>query len=128
MRSFSSVLKKTTLYAIMKNNNDVQRLLAITLAIVLVSGVGIPAFAADYNSSPVDGPSVTRSNLLTPADHDDMIFDGGGPNLVNAYEFTFWAEADDFEFSEDMVLTDVHLWGCDRGTPWDGTIEWWIFE
>ena len=107
---------------------NIHKLLAGTLAIVLVSGIGIPAFAVDYKVSPVDGPSVTRDNLLTPADHDNMIFNGGGPNLVNAYEFTFWVEADDFEFPEHMVLTDVHLWGCDLGTPWDGTIEWWVFE
>jgi len=106
----------------------INSLLAATLAFVLVAGLGTPAFAVELGSGPENGPSVVRDNIVFALNHDGMIFDGGGPNLVNAFEMTIAVEADDFEFTEDMILTDVHLWGCDRNTPWDGTIEWWIFD
>jgi len=107
----------------------VNRLLASALALVLTAGLVSPAYAdIQSSSSPVDGPSIIRDDIVTALDHDDLIFDGGGPNLVNAFDMTLWVQADDFEFTEDMVLSDVHIWGCDRDTPWDGTIEWWIFD
>ena len=106
------------------------KLLVGTLALVLVTGLIMPAYAQTpgLSSSPQDGPSVPHDDVIA-LDHDNMIFDGGAPNLANSLEMTVAVEADDFVLSGDLVLTDVHLWGCDRDPPsWDGTIEWWIFN
>ena len=108
----------------------ISRLLVVTLAIVLVSGIGIPAFAENLSLTDSPGPPVSPSEeIAQPSDHDNSIFDGGAPDLVNAFEMTVAVEADDFELSEDQVLTDVHFWACDLDKPaWDGTtLQWWIF-
>ena len=54
----------------------INRLLAGTLAIVLIAGLGTPAFAEDSGRAHIeDSPVLTTTALLTPtgADPDDIV-------------------------------------------------------
>ena len=104
---------------------NIHRLLAGTLALVLVAGFGTPAFADE--DGVLVNEEINPSNLAVPlfAD-DDEIFNNGEPmNTVVFFADTF-VPADDFNVTEDTILTDMHFWTQESG-PWDGTLEYFIF-
>jgi len=106
----------------------VNRLLAGTLAFVLITGLGTPAFA-DFGLEGT-GPGTSPEQPLAPqVVPPNVIYDNGLPNLINAANVGNFVSASDFVIADDTTLTDVHLWMCERTNQvWDGTIEWWIFE
>jgi len=107
----------------------VNRFLAGTLALVLIAGLGAPAFAVPSTSLPGEAntdPSGIE-NIMTANEVLDVIFDGGAPNGINANEVTGWVQAEDFVLEDDVLLTDFHFWTVETGT-WDGTVEFFLFE
>ncbi len=98
------------------------------MALGIISGLGIPAFADSSPSLSGDANSDLHAieNIATPSDVPNVIFDGGSPNGVQANEVTGWVQAEDFVLSEDVLLTDFHFWTVEVGT-WDGTVEFFIF-
>ena len=101
------------------------RLLAGTLALFLVAGLGTPVFG-DFG---LEGTGTPPDQLLAPqVIPPNVIYDNGVPNLINGANVGDFVSASDFVIADDMVLTDVHLWMCEQLGSWDGTIEWWIFE
>jgi hypothetical protein len=58
----------------------------------------------------------------------DLIFDGGAPDLVNGFDVTVYLTADDFVFQTPSKITDGHFWTLEGGIPWDGTLDWVIFD
>ena len=102
------------------------RLLAGTLALFLVAGLGTPVFG-DFGLEGTGTPP-PKQPLAPQVIPPNVIYDNGGPNLINAANVGDFVSASDFVIADDMVLTDVHLWMCEQLGAWDGTIEWWIFE
>jgi len=97
----------------------IDKLLAGTLALVLITGLGTPVFA---------DPSVTGSGIETPfeplsnqplkpsTDEENVIFDNGRADPIffpcgSAAGVVFCA--DDFILDTDEILTDVHFDGFD---------------
>jgi len=95
------------------------------MALVLIAGLGTPAFAQSSNLSESGGEGVS-GNIVSATDVPDHIFDGGPPDQVNANEMTSWVQAEDFVLAQDEVLGDVHFWTAEIG-PWDGTLVWFLF-
>jgi hypothetical protein len=67
------------------------------------------------------------SSLLAGGSNAAIIYDNGGPNQQDAYEATFWVEADNFSVPQDVTLTDAHFWTLEQFDNWDGTLDWYLF-
>lgn len=106
--------------------DNAQRLLAMTLSLVLITGMSAPAFAVEMRTT-VSEP-VTES--VTILSHDDVIYENGLPVLGGGWVFTgFAAAAEDFTFEEDAVVTDFHFVSHEAdGFPTAQPIQWFIFD
>lgn len=110
-------------------NNEVQRILAVTLALIIGTGIATPAFGDST-------PGISPNLLITPkelnmAASDDVIFDNAGatPDPSDGNEMTLWLQTNDFGFTEDAVVTDVHFIIFEfTDSSWDGSLDYWIFE
>jgi len=112
------------------------KLLVGTLAVVLVAGLGSPAFAGQSDTvSPID--QVTLETLFEPltiSEADDVIFDNGGMPDVdggNPRIDQTLTVADDFILNEDAVITDFHFvldTFFESTGDFTGTIEYLIFS
>jgi len=105
-----------------------ERFLAGTIILVLVTGILSPAFAQTM----ITGEGVvatTSSSFFETADHDDIIFDNGGdpvdiaPPAHNIFNFV---AAEDFIIDFDFEITDVHFVSVDL-TPDDFETEYGYF-
>jgi len=95
---------------------NLHRFLAGTLALVLITGFGAPAFAEPIS---VGGQiSGIPEDVSTPSvDEFDIIFNGGSSNFDTQWAFNGFpipsgvsqAVADDFVLNEDSFVTDVHF-------------------
>ena len=74
-----------------------------------------------------DLPSNYASTKSHTVSGEDIIFDNGGPSNEFVASLTALVHADDFSFSEDKVLKDVHFWTQENGPSWDGTLEYFVF-
>jgi len=74
-----------------------------------------------------DLPSIYASIKSHTVSGEDIIFDNGGPSNEFVASLTALVHADDFSFSEDKVLKDVHFWTQENGPSWDGTLEYFVF-
>jgi len=88
----------------------VNRLLAGTLALVLIAGIS---------------PTFAEVSTTTGADPEDIIFNNGDPNLFSSVSTADQFMAEDFELTEDAVLEDVHFSGFNAPT---GPIEYLILK
>ncbi len=82
-------------------------LLAGTLALVLIAGLGTPAFAQELT---VPSSSAEPNRPLT--DEDDVIFNGGTSNFGSAFVIDDPLNArfaEDFQLQEATTLRDVHV-------------------
>jgi len=84
----------------------IDKLLAGTLALVLVAGIASPAFAQELTV-----PSSSAEPNRPQTDETDVIFNGGTSNFGSAFvvddpSFTF---AEDFQLQEATTLRDVHV-------------------
>jgi len=95
------------------------------MAIVLIAGLGTPAFAQSSNLSEFGGEGVP-GDIVSATDVPNHIFDGGPPDQINANDMTVWVQAEDFVLANDEVLGDVHFWTGETGA-WDGTLQWFLF-
>jgi len=90
----------------------VNRLLAGTLAIVLIAGLGTPAFAEPQITQSNSGPlsSADIANIQTA--HNIVFDNGGAPDAPNGFdygdEFQFII-AEDFVIASDTFVTDFHF-------------------
>ena len=94
----------------MKNNNDVQRFLAATLALILVAGIGTPAFALDGATPSSPGPG--SSSFAKVASTDPIVFESSSPDLSQEVGWRFDSDiipADDFNLDEDAMISDFHF-------------------
>jgi len=94
----------------------IDKLLAGTLALVLIAGIGTPVFA-DSTFTGSGGETQQGAESVTPdvnrpqIDEDDVIFDGG----LGAFTIICGTVppdtrcAVDFVFEDDSILTDVHF-------------------
>ncbi len=105
--------------------NYTQKLLAGTIALVLVMGMTSPAFAID---EAIVNTDLVPTNALFPLSHDDEIFDNGVPSNTVVLFAESLVPADDFSVPQDMILTDVHFFTQESDGDWDGTVEYFIFE
>jgi len=110
----------------------VNRLLAGTLAIVLIAGLGTPAFAEDSGRTHIeDSPVLTTTALLTPtgADPDDIVYENGDPSPgAPGFLIHTFSVAHDFVLGNSAAITDVHFILTDQGgTDFDGEIQYSIF-
>ena len=67
---------------------------------------------------------------LAPAGFaDGIVFNNGTPNQANGNEMTEWIQAEDFTFSVDTLITDVHFWTIEdpSGIGYDGSIWYGIY-
>jgi len=102
-------------YSVLLKTN---RLLAIAVALVLITGFTSPAFAApSVTGTEVEMPSNTES-VPTPlplTDEDNVIFDNGRGDFITACGMTAGLIycADDFVLDANEILTDVHFDGFD---------------
>jgi len=90
----------------------VNRFLAGTLAIVLIAGLGTPAFAENETGPIADGDIVTPDNLLTPAvaDPEDVVFQNGDDATgVGGLFIDNFLPMNDFELEESAIITDFHF-------------------
>ncbi len=110
----------------------VNRLLAGTLAIVLIAGLGTPAFAEDSGRTHIeDSPVVTTTALSTPTDAnpDEIVYENGDPSpgAPGFFIHTF-SVAHDFVLENSAAVTDVHFILMEfGGTDFDGEIQYTIF-
>jgi len=91
----------------MKSSN-VHRFLVGTLALVLVAGIGTPAFAQE--GSTIQIPNNVQN--FVPMGHDPPIFENGQPDFQSQSGFLFnepWTPAEDFFFDQDTLVTDYHF-------------------
>ncbi len=86
-------------------------LLSVTLALVLVAGLGTPAFAddRDHGESTLSLSAAEIEELLTPFSDDDVIYENGDPDLDNSEFIDNRIRADDFVLDGDFVVTDAHF-------------------
>jgi len=87
------------------------RLLAGTLALVLIAGLTSPGFAAerDDGESTLSLSAAEIEELLTPFSDDDVIYENGDPDLGNSEFIDNRIRADDFVLDGDFVVTDAHF-------------------
>jgi len=85
----------------------INRLLVGTLALVLIAGLGTPAFAQ------LQTPQIasTGEPNRPQTDEDNVIFDGGTSNFaaVCPLDNPSFICAEDFQFVQDETLNDVHV-------------------
>jgi len=127
--TFIIVLIKKKICIVMTTKARASQILLTTIfAMILLSGIIIPASAdADVtkiNPNLPPNPNSIKSHIVSG---DDVIFDNGAPSDEVINSLTCCVFADDFDFSEDQLLTDVHFWTQESG-PWDNTLEYFIFE
>ncbi len=109
-----------------KKSERFERLAIFAVAIALmVSFVALTASTADNDRSPLttsfrsDVSRVSTPAGPRPISQDPVIWDNGGSNAgyylassQNDAVYPFVSQtADDFMFTEDMLVTDVHWWG-----------------
>jgi hypothetical protein len=84
------------------------RLVAATLALVLVAGLGTPVFAQINTSSEFSSTGQPNRPLV---DEDNVIFNGGTSdfNAIGVVDDANQLFAEDFQLQEDNILNDVHL-------------------
>ena len=104
----------------------INRLVAGSLALVLIAGFGPSAFAQTTVS--VDGEdNVISTSSFETAGHDDVIFDNGGdPVGETGHTMDTFVPAEDFILDNDFVMTDVHFVVIDV-TPEDFQTEYEYF-
>jgi len=110
------------------------RVLAGILALILVAGLGTPAFAEGIEETFVDPPEgFSASVFIDTAEFDDIIFDSGGaPSFSGGpfigINFGFkWTTAQNFALDEDNFVTDFHFVLDEFGDPLDTDIQHFIF-
>ncbi len=87
---------------------DIHKLLAVTLALVLVAGLGSPAFA----QLTIDGFTSTAEPNRPQTDETDVIFDGGTSDSQTAFVIDDPPTvrfAEDFQLQAPTKLRDVHV-------------------
>jgi len=98
----------------------VNRLLAGTLALVLVAGLGTPAFA-DQATDLAGGRVIesTQSDVALPqtVDPEDIVYENGVTDPDNGRFIDFVVVADDFILEEDTSITDFHFVLIDTTEP-----------
>ena len=111
------------------------RLLAGTLALVLIAGFVSPASAEELRETFVDPPDdISHSDFLDIAEFDDIIFDNGGEPALNGgliisiFESSQRTVAEDFTLDNDMFVTDFHFILDEFGTPLETDIQFFIFD
>jgi len=109
------------------------RLLAGTLALVLIAGLSAPAFAnSGITEAPPSVPeTISSSDVLTASEADNVVYDNGGdPNLgsLNLVISGPWTAADDFVIEEDTIITDFHFVLETFESNFAGTFEFFIFS
>jgi len=84
----------------------IDKLLAGTLALVLVAGIASPAFAQELTV-----PSSSAEPNRPQTDETDVIFDGGTSNFGSAFilDDPSVRFAEDFQLQEATTLRDVHV-------------------
>jgi hypothetical protein len=93
------------------------RLLAGTLAIVLLTGLASPVFASEPHYTTIEGEddSISMPDFIPSIEFDDIIFDNGGDPILGGgltigdvldQQIT---TAEDFVLLEDTVVTDFHF-------------------
>jgi len=107
-----------------------QRLLAGTLALVLIAGFGAPAFAQTTVSGDGDG-DINNAASHNGLEGHDLVFDNGGDAFGESGHTmdTLFVPAEDFILDKDTVLTDVHFVAIDA-TPGDFETgyQYFLFE
>ena len=103
------------------------KLLAGTLALVLIAGFTSPAFASDEATIIIDEPISENSINFAALEEENVVFDNGGePNTSVFGVISAGMSAEDFVLEEDTVLTDFHFVMLTLG--WDGTLKYFVFE
>jgi hypothetical protein len=59
--------------------------------------------------------------------HGSIVFDNGLPDQGDGGSLTTFVGADDFVLGAPTTITDAHFWSVEDD-PWDGTLQWFIFE
>ena len=97
----------------------VNRILAGTLALVLVAGIGTPVFAESIIGVDLGDFAPTQGISVPLADEADAIFFNGVSDLDFCAGATGFPPgqslADDFILDGDNVVTDIHFDGCLSG-------------
>jgi len=102
-----------------------------TLALVLVAGLGTPAFGVDEGFPHIENaPIVAQTELSSPndADPDEVVYENGVPAAINGNFVHINSVAQDFVLDDPASITDVHLILIEfQGTAFDGEIQYNIF-
>jgi len=88
--------------------NNTQKLLAGTIALVLVMGMTSPAFAQTSGSDPI---TVGPGSFVETEAHDPIVFESSVPDLSFEDGWVYSGStivADDFALTEDTQVTDFH--------------------
>ena len=85
------------------------KFLSLTLALVLIAGFAHPSFAQQVEIKTLQTTS-TQTITISSADPDDIIFENGPVDTTSAVLCGGSCFiADDFEVTQNLLLTDVHL-------------------
>ncbi len=111
------------------------RLLAGTLALVLIAGFVSPASAEELEETFVDPPDdISIFDFLDTTEFDDIIFDNGGEPKLNGGRvigINIFGDqltvAEDFTLDNDMFVTDFHFILDEFGAPLETDIQHFIF-
>jgi len=101
----------------------INKLLAGTLALVLIAGLGTPAFA-DPQITQSDSPPLTPSEISNIQTSQNIVFDNGGAPDANA-GFTLintQTMAEDFIIDTNTLVTDFHFVSIGDPTNLEHTI------
>jgi len=104
------------------------RLLAGTLALVLIAGLGTPAFAEGVLEIDVENSEiVSTAELPLPTNlDDDIVFETpGDPILTTKFQTSNFIIVGDFILDEETVITDFHFVFDD--SFWDGTMKYFVY-
>ena len=96
------------------------------MALVLVAGLGTPAFAVEGGFVLANEPTIFDSDTFSISSVvDPVVFDNGGvPALVGGWIYdSNFHPVDDFELAQDTVITDLHF--VNFGTL--GSIQFFIY-
>jgi hypothetical protein len=73
--------------------------------------------------------AVSALSGATALANGPLIYNNGGPDLASGNEMTQWLQTEDFVLTSAAILGGVRFWTIeDPNSPYDGTVEWWIFE